>query len=129
MLNKILSILNEEIVPAEGCTEPIALAYAGSVLRKILGNTPEVINVLGLKIQLVGFQGGIIIALMMGAVVAYLDKFFEKKVPSNFKLLISPMLTVFISALLMFTIVGPIGRGLASGLTTVLVWVTTNLGG
>ena len=39
--------------------------------------TPETINVLGLKIQLVGFQGGVIIALMMGAVISYLDKFFE----------------------------------------------------
>ena len=28
MIDKILSILNEEIIPAEGCTEPIAIAYA-----------------------------------------------------------------------------------------------------
>lgn len=90
--------------------------------------TPETINVLGINIKLVGFQGGIIIALMMGAVVSYLDKFFEKKVPSNFKLLLSPMLTVFVSSFLLFTIIGPIGRGLASGITTVLVWMTTNLG-
>ena len=45
--------------------------------------TPETINVLGLKIQLVGFQGGVIIALMMGAVISYLDKFFESKVANS----------------------------------------------
>lgn len=90
--------------------------------------TPESINLLGLNIELVGFQGGVIIAVMMGAVVAYLDKFFEKKVPNSIKLLISPMLTVFVSAFLLFTIVGPIGRGLADVITTGLLWVTTNLG-
>ena len=31
---------------------------------------PEVIKLLGLNIELVGFQGGIIIALMMGFIVA-----------------------------------------------------------
>lgn len=38
----------------------------------------EVIRLFGLKIEMVGFQGGIIIALMMGFVVAKLDKFFNK---------------------------------------------------
>ena len=88
----------------------------------------ETISLLGLKIQLVGFQGGIIIALMMGFVVAKLDKFFERKVPNAVKLLLSPMFTVFVSAFLLFTVVGPVGRLLASGLTTGLVWMTQNLG-
>lgn len=78
----------------------------------------EVISLLGLKIQLIGFQGGIIIALMMGFVVAKLDKFFEKKIPNAVKLLLSPLFTVFVSAFLLFTIVGPVGRMLSGGLTT-----------
>ncbi len=45
MLDKIMSILREEIIPAEGCTEPIALAYAGSKLRDILGGIPEKIDI------------------------------------------------------------------------------------
>ena len=36
-----LSILREELVPATGCTEPIALAYAAARLRDILGIWPE----------------------------------------------------------------------------------------
>ena len=90
--------------------------------------TPETINILGLNIQLVGFQGGIIIALMMGAVVANFDKLFEKSVPNSVKLLVSPMLTVFISSILLFTIIGPIGRMLASGITMGLLWIADNLG-
>ena len=36
-----LSILREELVPATGCTEPIALAYAAARLRDILDVWPE----------------------------------------------------------------------------------------
>ena len=89
---------------------------------------PENINMLGLNIDLVGFQGGIIIALMMGFVVAKLDNFFDKKVANSIKLLVAPMLTVFVSSFLLFTIVGPVGRVLANGVTTSLLWMTQNLG-
>lgn len=42
---KILNILKEEIVPAQGCTEPIAIAYVSAKAREILGETPEKINI------------------------------------------------------------------------------------
>lgn len=92
------------------------------------GFNPEVLNLFGLQIQMVGFQGGIIIALMMGWVVANLDKYFIKKIPDVVKLLVAPMLTVFISTLLLFTIVGPLGRLLGDTITGSLLWMTENLG-
>ena len=92
------------------------------------GFNPEILDLFGLKIQMVGFQGGIIVALMMGYIVAQLDKFFEKKIPSVIKLLVSPMLTVFISTFLLFTIVGPIGRELSNYITGGLVWISTEFG-
>ena len=36
-----LDILHEELRPAMGCTEPIALAYAGAKARELLGMLPE----------------------------------------------------------------------------------------
>ena len=36
-----VQILKEELKPAMGCTEPIALAYAAAKARKVLGKTPE----------------------------------------------------------------------------------------
>ena len=86
------------------------------------------LHIFGLPVELVGFQGGIIVALLMGWVTARLDKFFEKKVPEVIRLLVSPLLTTLVGALLLFTIIGPIGRGLSSGLTSALVWMTQNLG-
>ena len=39
--NAYISILREELVPATGCTEPIALAYCAARLRQVLGAAPE----------------------------------------------------------------------------------------
>lgn len=89
---------------------------------------PEVINILGWQIPLVGFQGGIIIALMMGFIVARLDVFFHKKVPIVLKRLLAPMLTIFLSTLLLFMVIGPAGRMISELLTDNLLWMAENLG-
>ena len=39
------AILREELVPAMGCTEPIAIAYAASILRHALGADPTALRV------------------------------------------------------------------------------------
>ena len=36
-----LKILQEELVPATGCTEPIAIAYGAAKARELLGVLPE----------------------------------------------------------------------------------------
>ena len=36
-----IAILKEEMVPAMGCTEPIALAYGAARAREVLGAEPE----------------------------------------------------------------------------------------
>ena len=38
---KYVQILKEELVPALGCTEPIAIAYTAANLRKIMGGVPD----------------------------------------------------------------------------------------
>lgn len=86
------------------------------------------LHIFGMGVKLVGFQGGIIVALLMGFVTAKLDIFFEKKVPEVIRLLLSPLLTTLVGALLLFTVIGPVGRGLSTGITNALVWMTQNLG-
>lgn len=86
------------------------------------------LHIFGLPVDLIGFQGGIIVALLIGIVTAKLDIFFEKKVPEVIRLLVSPLLTTLVSSFLLFMIIGPIGRGLADGITAVLVWMTQHLG-
>ena len=44
-VNKVLDILKEEIVPAEGCTEPIALALVAAKARQILDAKPDKLDI------------------------------------------------------------------------------------
>ncbi len=41
-----LDVLRQELVPATGCTEPIAIAYAGAIARKTLGQVPEQVELI-----------------------------------------------------------------------------------
>ena len=52
IVNTYIEILREELVVAMGCTEPIAIAYASSVLRSLLKSDPKKIKA--------GFSGNII---------------------------------------------------------------------
>ena len=44
LYNAYINILKEELVPAMGCTEPIAIAYAAALARKTLGEMPTSVN-------------------------------------------------------------------------------------
>ena len=39
--NTYIEILKEELVPAMGCTEPIAIAYCAAKARDVLGGMPD----------------------------------------------------------------------------------------
>ena len=41
LYRQFVAILEEELRPAMGCTEPIALAYAAAKAREVLGSTPD----------------------------------------------------------------------------------------
>ena len=88
----------------------------------------ETISLFGLPVELVGFQGGIIIALMIGFTVAWLDKFFNRTLPDIIKFVLSPMLTILLSSLLLFTLIGPVGRLLGEAITGSLLWMAEYLG-
>lgn len=45
LYNQYLKILHEELQPAMGCTEPIAIAYAAAKVRQVLGKLPDRISV------------------------------------------------------------------------------------
>ena len=43
--NAYVQILKEELIPAMGCTEPIALAYAAAKAREVLGTLPDKVSI------------------------------------------------------------------------------------
>ena len=81
--SKYIQILNEELQPAMGCTEPIALAYAAAKARALLGALPErltvevsgniIKNVKSVVIPHTGGLRGIPAAVAAGAVAGNAD--------------------------------------------------------
>ena len=73
-----LTILKAELLPAMGCTEPIAVAFAAAKARAVLGKQPERIemycsgniikNVKGVVVPNSGGQMGIDVAAVLGVV-------------------------------------------------------------
>lgn len=59
------------------------------------------LHIFGIGVDLIGFQGGIIVALLIGIVTAKLDAFFERKVPEVIRLLVSPLITTLVSSFLL----------------------------
>lgn len=82
-----LSILHEELTPAMGCTEPIAVALAAAKTREVLGAMPVhllvhcsgniVKNVKGVVVPNSGGQRGIAPAAVLGVLAGNPDKGLE----------------------------------------------------
>ena len=82
-----VQLLRQELVPAFGCTEPIAIAYAAARARQLLGSLPErmqvlcsgniIKNVKGVVVPATGNRKGIEIAAIIGAVAGDADSKLE----------------------------------------------------
>ena len=82
-----LDILKEELIPAGGCTEPIAIAYTAAVARKTLGCRPEhmdvyasgnlIKNAQGVYIPNGGELRGVDAAAILGALGGNADRMLE----------------------------------------------------
>ena len=82
-----VSVLEEELLPAMGCTEPIAIAYAAALARKTLGTLPEKLlvevsgniikNVKSVVVPHTGGLRGIPAAAVAGAVAGDPDRELE----------------------------------------------------
>ena len=82
-----VKILNNELVPALGCTEPIAIAYAAAKARATLGTFPDSVemccsgniikNVMGVTVPNSGGLKGIDVAATLGIVGGDADRELE----------------------------------------------------
>lgn len=82
-----LAILKQELVPALGCTEPIALAYGAATAREVFGGLPEhmdifcsgniIKNVKSVTVPNSGGMRGIEAAAVLGAVGGCAEKKLE----------------------------------------------------
>ena len=69
---------------------------------------PLMMDVLGFTVPVVGYQGSVLPALVLGIVAAKLQAFLKKFVPDLIDLIVTPFLTLFTCMILGLLVVGPI---------------------
>lgn len=87
LYDDFLNILKEELLPAMGCTEPIAIAYAAALAKNALGQLPERLeitvsgnilkNVKSVIVPCTGGLKGVIAAAAAGVVAGRHDRKLE----------------------------------------------------
>ncbi len=89
---------------------PNAYAIAGGEAQ------PIPMDVFGLTVPVVGYQGSVLPALVLGIFAAKLQRWLKTFVPDLIDLIVTPFLTLLISMLLGLLVVGPIMHTLEIGI-------------
>lgn len=85
-------------------------------------------NILGLEIQKVGYQGSVLPVLVSAFILAKVELGLRKVIPSVLDNLLTPMLAIFITGFVTFTLVGPFTRDLGFMLGDGLNWLYDSAG-
>lgn len=72
------------------------------------------------QIQMIGYQGQVIAAMMAGFVLVYLEKFFRKITPSVISMIVVPFCSLVPAVIIAHTIVGPIGWTIGNAIADIV---------
>lgn len=72
------------------------------------------------QIQMIGYQGQVIAAMMAGFVLVYLEKFFRKHCPAVISMIIVPFCSLIPAVMIAHTLVGPIGWTIGNAIADVV---------
>ena len=104
------------------------LLNAYSYGTAITENTVPVWHIGALAIEKVGYQGTVLPVLAAAAILAFVEKKLHRRVPEYLDNLLTPALSVLITAFLTFTIVGGVMRTAGDLLTNGVLWLHDTLG-
>jgi PTS system sucrose-specific IIC component len=98
--------------------------FAGAAVS---GDIP-VWNILGLEIEKVGYQGSVLPVLVATYILAKVENGLRQFIPSVLDNLLTPLLALFITGVLTFTVVGPFTRDIGFLLGDGLNWLYDSAG-
>ena len=79
------------------------------------------------NVQKVGYQGHVIPVILAVLLMSVVEKWLHKKVPEMIDLFVTPLLTVFITSFVTFTIIGPIFSVLENWVLAGAEWLASSL--
>lgn len=86
-----------------------------------LGDTGDIVNVIGLPVRIVTYSSSVIPILMIVFAYSYVERFVAKIVPATIKFIAKPLLSLLIMAPISFCVLGPLGSILGDALVDTLL--------
>ena len=83
----------------------------------------EAVSLFGIPARLITYSSTLLPALLIAWVAAYLEKWLNKVIPGVFKNLLVGMITIIITGVLAFTVLGPLGSYAGSAVASVFLWI------
>lgn len=105
-----------------------ALTNNYGLAAAIANNTLEYWDFFGMKLAKVGYQGTVLPILVCSWILAKLEINIRKVMPASVDLLLTPLLAIFITALLTFSFVGPLARDAGVAFTNSILWLYETAG-
>jgi PTS system sucrose-specific IIC component len=81
------------------------------------GGIKNTIDVLGLNVSMIGYQGTVLPILIAVWVMGYIERYLRKIVPNVLDIIVTPFLTLMVSGVVSFFLIGPLGRMLGDGIS------------
>lgn len=104
------------------------LLNAYSYGTAITEGTVPIWHIGALTIEKVGYQGTVLPVLAAAAILAFIEKKLHKVVPEYLDNLLTPALSVLVTAFLTFTVVGGVMRTAGDWITNGVLWLHDTLG-
>ena len=80
------------------------------------------------QVQMIGYQGQVIAAMLAGFVLVYLEKFFKKHCPEVVSMIVVPFCSLVPAVIIAHTVVGPIGWKIGDTIASVVyMGLTSNV--
>lgn len=80
------------------------------------------------QVQMIGYQGQVIAAMLAGFVLVYLEKFFKKHCPEVVSMIVVPFCSLVPAVIIAHTVVGPIGWKIGDVIASVVyMGLTSNV--
>ena len=86
------------------------------------------VDFLGMPVQLIKYSSTLITAIISVWIMSYIYKYVKKYTPNMVKIFMVPMLTMLITAPLIFLIIGPISNMISEGIGFISMWLFHNAG-
>lgn len=113
--------------PYVGAAMALIMVNPNLVNPTALGGEIPVWNFFGLSIQQIGYQQTVLPVLAASYLIAKTDGFLQAKLPKILRIM-SAGISLIITGLIIFLLVGPVLRSLGFYISDLLVWLYNNLG-